>query len=355
MSFDLQIAHSVSEISQETWECLGGGQPFTSYRWYRFGEMVLADDKPVHIVLSRQGRPLARATFWLRSKEPLPISSPPIRRFVETVLHRWPLFMCQIPLASAPALSLPAPPLRAEALGTIAQVAYEQARLYRASFLVCSYLEHHQATWAGWPDTFTPVEVPGPGTRLVINWPDFESYLKDLSNSARKDYRRHRNRAADLGVVVAASQTVTDVEQALVLIRNVERHHSSPPNPWARPILEHANMVKATWLTARIDERLVGCGLLLGEGEVRFLALLGLDYGVQYAYFQLVYAAIRNAIEEGVKILRGGAGAYQIKQRLGFEMEGNNHLVFVGRGVFLQRLGRWLARTEGNQEEPPES
>lgn len=354
MSFDLQIANSVKEIGQEAWDRLGEGLPFTSYRWYCFGETVLTGDKPVHLVLSRQGRPLARASFWLRSKEPLPISSPRMRRFTGAVLRRWPLFMCQIPLASAPALLLPAPPLRDEALETIAQAAYDLARQYKASFLVCSYLERHEAAWAGWPDTFTPVEVPGPGTRLVVRWPDFESYLKDLSKSARKDYRRHRNRAKDMGVVVAAHQMVTDVDQAMVLIRNVERHHGSQPNPWARSVLEQANMVEATWLTAKIEDRLVGCGLLLGEGGVRFLALLGLDYEVRYAYFQLVYAAIRSAIEQGVKILRGGGGAYQIKQRLGFEVEGNNHLVFVGRGPFLQRLGRRLSMTEAEPQEPPE-
>ena len=104
-------------------------------------------------------------------------------------------------------------------------------------------------------------------------------------------------------------------------------------------------MVDHIWLTARIDDRLLGCGLLLGDGNARVLALLGLDYSVQYVYFQLLYAAVRSVIEEGMPVLYGGGGAYDLKQRLGFELEHNNHTVFAGRGWLLQSLGRLLTRS----------
>jgi hypothetical protein len=47
MSFDVQVFHSVEELGPEAWDRLGKERPFASYRWYRFGETVLADDKPL--------------------------------------------------------------------------------------------------------------------------------------------------------------------------------------------------------------------------------------------------------------------------------------------------------------------
>lgn len=348
MDFDIQIVHSVEEIGREAWDCLSGNRFFASYRWYRYGETVLADNKPIYIVLSLGGRHVACATFWLRRNEQLPVSSKTARRLMASLLRRRPLLLCKSPLVSASGLILPDPPLRDAALETIVHTAYDLARRHRASFLGCVYLGGHEAEYAGWPNTFAAVRVPGPGTRLVITWPDFESYLGHLSKSMRKDYRRHHNRATDLGITVKRHPVTkalnsNTLEQAMVLIQNVDKHHDSPPHPWAWSLLENAHTVDAVWLTAEIEDRLVGCGLLLGDRSARFLALLGLDYGVQYVYFQLFYAALRCVIEEGTLVLRGGSGAYEMKQRLGFQLEGNNHAVFAGIGPVFQKLGRWVA------------
>lgn len=345
MSFDLQIAHSVQEIGQEAWDHLTGNRPFASYRWYRFGEVVLVHDVPIYAVLSQQGEPVARATFWLKRQQRVSTLPRPLRILVESVVRRWPLLICNSPLSLASGLILPETLQQGAALKAITQGAMDIARRRRVSFVTFDYLEHDQAFSEGWPSTFHPVKFPNSGTRLLVRWPDFDSYVKDLSKSVRKDYRRHRNRAADLGVEISANKSVTDIDRAIELIANVSRNHGLPPNPWARIVLENADMIDLTWLTAKIDERLVGCGLLLGDGDARVLALLGLDYSVNYVYFQLVYAAIRSVIEEGIPILRGGGGAYDLKQRLGFELEHNNHTVFAGRGWLLQNLGRLLARS----------
>ena len=350
VNFDIQVVHSVKEAGQKAWDRLGKGRPFTSYRWYRFGETVLTDSTPVYIILSQGGEAVARGTFLLKRQEPVPASSKAIRRLIKMLLRRWPLLVCRSPLASTSGLILPDPPLRDAALKIIAQIAQEEARRYQASFLVFDYLERQQTEWAGWPDVFAPATIPDPGTHLAIAWTDFESYLKHLRKSVRKDYRRHHNRAADLGIVVRRHPAVTNPNEATLLIRNVEKHHDSAPNPWVRMILENASMVDATWLTAEMANRLVGCGLLLGDGDVRFLALLGLDYSVQYAYFQLVYAAIRCAIEEGIQVLWGGSGAYKMKQRMGFQLESNDYVVFAGRGPLSRRLGHWVAKAEASRD-----
>jgi len=343
MDFEVQLAHSVQEVGQEAWDRLGQGQPFASYRWYHFGETVLTDDLPIYVILRRGNEAVARGTFWLKRRELLPIPSAAVRRVMQALLRRWPLLVCRAPLAATSGLVLPDPPLREAALATIVQVAQAQLQVHGGSFLLFDYLRGREVGWAGWPDALVSTMLPDPGTRLAITWSSFEEYVKQLPKSVRKDYRRHRNRAADLGIEVTRQPQVSAVDEALVLIRNVEAHHNSAPNPWARAILENASLVDAIWLTATVGERLVGCGLLLGDGDVHFLASLGLDYRIRYVYFQLVYAALRQAIDSGSRVLRGGGGVYDIKRRLGFQREDDNYVVFAGRGPLLERFGRWVA------------
>jgi predicted N-acyltransferase len=349
MSFDVQTVHSIEEISQEAWDCLGKNCPFGSYRWYQFGETVLTDNTPVYIILSQQGQPVARGTFWLKTREPLPIRSTLVQRFMREMMSHWPLFICRSPLTSVSGLILPEPPLRDQALRTIAQIALEEARRFAASFLVFDYLERQEAMLSSWPNAFLATQVPDPGTYLAIKWPDFESYVAHLPKSARKDYRRHRNRAADFGIEITHRLLVEPLDeetinQSMTLIKNVDEHHGSPSHPYGRTMLENAHMIGAIWLTALVEDRLVGCGLIPGDGDIRFLALLGLDYKVKYAYFQMAYTAIHSAIENGVKVLRGGSGTYDLKQRLGFQLEGNNYVTFAGIGPVFQRFGRWAMK-----------
>ncbi len=346
MNFDITLAHSVQEIDEQAWNHLGQGRPFASHRWYRFGETVLSDNLPIYILLSTGGEPVARATFWLRRQEQLPLASKVMRSLLQMVLRHRPLMLCQSPLADTSGLILPETPWRSSALETISQVARDQARAHRASFLGFIYLERHEAEQAGWPGDFIASALPDPGTCLPIRWPDFKSYLKHLSKSAQKDYRRHRNRAADQHIEIKRYASVTALDEALTLIRNVERRHNTSPYPWAQAMLEHANMVESTWLAAEMAGRLVGCGLLLGDGPHLVMRLLGLDYGVQYAYFQLVYEVIHCAIERQVQVLWGGAGAYEMKLRLGFQLTGDYYTVFTSGSPLLRKLGRWLATME---------
>ncbi|MBN1991225.1 MAG: GNAT family N-acetyltransferase [Anaerolineae bacterium] len=342
-SFDIQIAHSIEEVGQAAWDDLAGGHPFAHYRWYRYAEAVLADDLPIYIILAHSGRPVARATFWLKRQEAIELSSKLARRLVEMILRRWPLLVCRTPLVDMPGLILPDPPLREAARQVITQVAQEQARRYRASFLVFDYLEREETERPGWANILIPTTLPDPGTHLDITWPDFESYLQHLSKKTRRQYRLNCNRAADLGIEIKRhappAPDETTLEQAVSLIHAVETYHGSPPTPWTQPMLSHAGMVEATWLTAELEGRLVGCATFFQDGATGLMTMLGRDYEVQYAYFQLIYEAICCTIEAGVRVLRGGSGAYEMKERLGFQVESNNYLAYATHHRGLQ----WLA------------
>lgn len=338
--FDIQIVHRVNEIGVDHWDYTARDHPFATFRWYQFGETVLDDASSLYVLLSLNGEPVARATFWLLRHEPLPVPLKFVRSAMATAFRRWPLLMCRTPLTDISGLILPEEPaLRNAALLTFAQIARQWGREQGASFTVFDYLLDGEFNLQSLP----VIEIAGPSTRLLNRWANFDDYFKQLGASARKDFNRHRNRAADMHLVVQAHDQVTNIDRAIELIQNVDRHHDTAPNPYLRRVLENVHMVDATWLTAELDGRMVGCGLLMGDRSARILTCLGLDYDVQYVYFQMVYTAIRAAIEENVELLRGGGGAYEFKQRLGFEPVNNTQIAVVSSNAAFVNLIRRLA------------
>jgi predicted N-acyltransferase len=346
MDFDIQITHSIEEIGEEAWNCLKAKHPFSSYRWYRFGEAVLTDNTPVYIILSYQNKPVARATFWLRRREQLPISSAVARHLVEALLRRWPVLVCQAPLVEAPGLILPEDqPLRSQAINTIAQAAQEQAQRLGTSYLAYTYLERSNADDVGWPEHFMAMEYPNPKTYMCVRWPDFETYLRNTSRSIRRNYQK----AAERGIETKLQSlreplTDADLADAMRLIQNVNKHYHAAPNPWARTTYKHAHMVDGTWVRAKMGDRLVCCCLLLGDGDTYVLTLLGRDYDVQYAYFHMFCSGIGCAIEKGARTLWGGSATYDIKRRLKFQLMSPHYDVFAASGSLFQRISRWAMK-----------
>ncbi|NLG96374.1 MAG: GNAT family N-acetyltransferase [Chloroflexi bacterium] len=334
----ITVAHNIDNIGQETWDRFSAGRPFASYRWYRFGEKVMAGNRPFYILVYDQGEPVARATFWLIDNEPLPITFKPLRSAVQKALRAYPLLVCRSPLSGTSGLILPNSPLRKPVLEAICKAAAEFGRLEKASFMVFDYLNKDQSAADDWPGGLMKLNAGDPDTKLLIQWDSFEDYLAGLSKTAWKDYRRHRNHAARLKINITASSRVDRIDEALQLIRNVEIRHDNSPKPWARAMLENAHMVPCVWITAEVEDRLAGCGLLLSDQGEQVASLLGLDYSQPYVYFQLVYQAIQQAVEQKMRVLRMGSGAYPLKMRLGCQLDNNTEVRAAWRGTF-SRLG----------------
>ncbi|MGD9148351.1 MAG: peptidogalycan biosysnthesis protein, partial [Anaerolineae bacterium] len=254
MSFDVRVVHSVQEVGQEAWDGLSGGVPFASYQWYRFGEVVLAEDLPIYLILSSAGEPVARATFWLKRQETLPISSRLLRGFVASVLSRWPLLACRSPLSSTSGLVLPASPLRDHALKAILRHAQNLVHQYGVSVLLFDYLDREVLDWPVWPDAFVTVPDLHPGTCLALCWPDFDSYLSHLDKKQRYNVRRNYRLVAEEGIEIKPYRTVLDVDRAMELHQRVNARYRSPTDPWMRRAMEHAGMVDAIWLAAEQGE-----------------------------------------------------------------------------------------------------
>lgn len=345
VKFDIQVASTIEEIDQAAWDQLGQTRPFSSYRWYRFGEVVLTRDRSIYVTLSLGGEPVARATFWLKTEEPVDDVPRIVANYLlPMILRRWPLLACRSPLSSSSGLILPDDPsLREAALEVITQIGQDLAQKHRASFLLFDYLSQEESEWPIWPAPLVPVTIPQPGTHLPIEWPDFESYLSSLPRKRRKHYRQHLRYGEEMGVEVKLCPRVSDVDTAMTLIQNVEDKYAEQPFYWTRSLLENADLVDSVWITAEAKGRLVGCELMVGDrGGWRVMAL-GRDYEFDFVYFLLAYADIRYAIENGGQVLYWGTCAYDVKRRLGFELEDNNYIVFAGRRALLHKFARWVA------------
>ncbi len=342
--FEVRVFHSVQEIDPLTWEKSGNGTAFSSHAWYSFGEAVMKDCEPVHILLNHGGRPAARATFWEIRNEPLPISSTPLRKLVQFILKRRPLFICRSPLANTSGLTLPEGRLRQPALDEIIRVAELEATKCKASFLVFDYLSEDDCHVNHWPRNSSVFSFSDPGTRMKIVWSDFDQYLAGLKPKVRKHYRQYQREAEGARITIVQQKEVPDLKAAVTLIRNVEQRHHSAPNPWIENLLQNAPQIGGTWLTACQGDRMIGCELLLVDNDTQMVTALGMAEDFPHVYFLLGYADIQLAIEEKRAFVSWGSGAFEAKQRLGFQLESDNQVIFAGITPFFRIISGLGAR-----------
>ena len=147
------------------------------------------------------------------------------------------------------------------------------------------------------------------------------------------------------------------MDRALALIYDVDTFHGVGHRPWTRAVLENAGLVDSTWIAAHVGDCLVGCCSVIGDGGVLSATLLGLDYSLPdyiYVYYQIMYAAVRYAIDQKARILYGGGGAYELKRRLGFTKLPNDYMLVAASTPWLhwplRAAVRWLGPQKAGVE-----
>ena len=341
---NVQVFKSIHEIDPQIWEQVVARRGFQSHQWYQFGERAMADAQPTYLVAWDGDKPIAGAALFRVHNEPLPLPEV-ARRFMESVLKRRPLLVCRSPLADTSALLLPGEPIRDEALTTLTLAAREEFKKQRCSFLVFDYLLTEQLRYPSWPPGFEPITVSEPGTYMPMEWESFEAYLEAGNKHDRQHYKRSLREAENNGLVLTRHKTISDVDRALKLIRNVSIWHGSAPNPWMRGLLENFSMIDGTWLEIHKDGELVGCGAVVRDNKFQLATALGLEDDVPGGYFLLLYTALQEAFEHEVRLIRFGTGAYDVKRRLGFHLEDTNHAMVTMAGI-SSRAVKKLATTD---------
>ncbi|HLO13353.1 MAG TPA: GNAT family N-acetyltransferase [Anaerolineales bacterium] len=330
---------NIHHIEPSAWDQLSDGRPFQSHRWYAFGERVMADCLPVYLLAYADNKLIGRACLWLVRNEPLPLKLPAVlMKLVLASINRWPLLICRSPMANASGLILPDDTRREPVLSALANAALASGKQLGVSIVLFDYLDVSNVQ--SWPPGFVTAKLPSSGTVMENRWKSMEEYLADGNKKDRQHYKRILREAEKLGIKLKQRRNVPDLDAALKLIRNVERRHSSPPNPWIRNLLENMESVNGTWLEARIGTRLVGCGLILEDNSAQMTTALGLEEGTTYAYFLLIYASLEDAFEKHLRLLRWGTGAYEVKERLGFKLEQDNFVTVCGTNHLTNLISR---------------
>ncbi|MCK6540644.1 MAG: GNAT family N-acetyltransferase [Anaerolineales bacterium] len=343
-NFDIKRYNSIHEIAPATWDRIAAGRGFQSHQWYVFGEKAMADCPSTYLIAWDGDTPVGGAALFRVKNEPLPLPKV-AREFMSSVLKRRPLLVCRSPLADTSALLLPGEPLRDEVLPALAGAAQEEFKKQRCSFLVFDYLLTEQLKYPSWPPGYEAITVSEPGTYMPMAWDGFEAYLEAGNKKDRQHYKRTLKETAENGIELSRHKTVADVEAALKLIENVSIWHGSAPNPWTRNLLENFSMIDGTWLELRKEGKLVGCGAVLRDNKFQLTSSLGLEDDVPGGYFLLLYAALQEAFEHKVRLVRFGSGAYDVKRRLGFHLEDTNHAMITMAGI-LSRAAKQLATQE---------
>jgi Acetyltransferase (GNAT) domain len=331
-NLEVQVYNSIAEISTELWDGIAAGRGFQSHSWYTFGEHAMADSRPTYLIAFEGGKAVAGMALFKVHNEPLPLPSV-ARRFMSSILKRRPLLICRSPLADTSALLLPGEPLRDEVLTVLSQAAHEQFKKQRCSFLIFDFLLSEQLRYPGWTASFEPITISEPGTYMPIEWESFESYLESSNKKDRQHYKKSVKEAEENGLVLSKHNSVSDIETALRLIRNVSIWHGSAPNPWTRGLLTNFSMADGTWLELHKDGQLVGCGAVLRDNRFQLATALGLEDDVPGGYFYLLYSALQDAFEHNIRLVRFGTGAYDVKRRLGFHLEDTNHAMVSFAGI----------------------
>ena len=338
---NVKVYKSIQEIDPEIWDRIVAGRGFQSHHWYTFGERAMADCPPTYLVAWDGDTPVASAALFNIKNEPLPLPKV-ARRFMASVFKKRPLLVCRSPFADTSAMLLPGEPLRDEVLTALTQTAQEEFKKQRCSFLLFDYLLTEQLKYPSWPAGFEPITVSEPGTYMPIEWESFDAYLDAGNKKDRQHYKKTLREAENNRIVLTKHKSIPDVDAALALIENVSIWHGSAPNPWIRGLLENFSMIDGTWLEIRRGEKLAGCGAVVRDNRFQLATALGLEDDVPGGYFLLLYAALQDAFENNVRLVRFGSGAYDVKRRLGLHLENTNHAMITMAG-FTARVKKQLA------------
>ncbi len=321
MAFETCITNNIEELGEIAWNTLSVGQPFQSYNWYRFGEKVMADAKPTHVILAENGQTIARASFWCIDKESMATG------LAATLIKRWPLLICRSPLyIAAPGWILPHPS-RVDVLNEIVQIGRRLRREEKCSLLLFDGLD--AATARTIPHAFR-YSFGMPGTFLdVRDLKSFDQYIASLPYSARKDLRRHLRKIQEHGIVITRHSIVPDLDEAENLFRKLEAHKGSERNPWVRGMLANISMVHGTWFAARdAGGELIGGLASYEDNGSQYVTQMARDTA-PYAYFALVYESIRLGLEHNLHTLYWGTHSYSLKKRMGSSIIENDSVAIL--------------------------
>jgi hypothetical protein len=349
-----KVFEGINSVDQATWSQITRGHPYAGWRWCQYGEVTL--NRQGHYLVAYEGdEPVGGAIFWVMHKEAIPSRNPWVRWFLKVYLKRRPLVVCRTPvLTDHKGFFLPPDPAQqAAVLDEIKRLGIEIIRKNKGSFLLADYLVAEEVDY-DWGDFLKLKDFLNIGTRMNIEWETFDEYmaaLKAQNKKAHKNVRHNIRYAQEAGITLRSQQVTPPVDDIIRLYVTKMKHYKVPYEvTWIRRIITNAVPLlpeqSAVWVLAYLDDKMVGCELLLHDAENRICkpVLYGRDYTAEHVYFYMSYEDIRYAIETmRAKTIIYDTEAYDFKRRMGFTLDSRNNLVLYPNSRLERTLAGWLA------------
>lgn len=347
----VEVAGRIDRIDPSDWDALCEGRSFVDHRWQRLREAVYARYQPYYVQLRRRGRLEAAAVctvargFALPNSIPNPLLRAAWRRLLASSrpLRCGAFDSCQPALLTRPGCDVDH--LSARLLEAIGHLAKQQ----RTPAVAVINLSPRDRAWRALrAGGYRAVRVR-PNTYLDLLWPTFASYEAGLPSKKRRELRRYRRRAHEVGVTVDSLAPAAEAEPLLRrLVRDVFERHAAP-DPHVPDLFSRARSVLGddfSVLVARQGQRLIGCMALLRCADELTVEWLGLDYGRTrgtYTYHSLLIESVAKAIEMGVRRVWFGDTVYDLKRDVGASLEDRSAAVAIRNPVLNRFLGPGLA------------
>lgn len=317
----IQATHSAKETDPEIWDKLGADISFASHRWQLFAEKTMTGCKPFILTVYDGSQAVARAILWKVPNEPLPISSW-VRPIIMKFLEHNPLLICRAAYANQTSFICADQNIRKNARNLIAEESNKIARKEGCSAVLFDFIAQEDAN--DWPKDYITFSMDDRGTKMSASWKSMAEYMASKSAKRRRHYKQTLRDAAEMNLEINVEKCAPNPKELIPLIRAVENRYGSPYNEWLEATLTHMEMVHGLLILVRQNGKTVGCGISLDDRGTQITTGLGIAPGLSNVYLVIIYKTLEVAFEKGLHTLRWGAGAYDLKQHLGFELENTN-------------------------------
>jgi predicted N-acyltransferase len=303
------------------------------HRFYEIMAQTLASDfQYQYLVLEDSGGKVRaiQPLFFLRQNVCEGVSGA-MRRFVDKVQQRFPRFLTMRVLmvgcaAGESHLGVCLPEDKEWAAARLHESLRTYARNNRASLVVLKDFS------AKYRETFRDFSSNGyaripsmPMTRLRLNYPDFEEYLKSLGKATRKNLRRKFRKAESAAPIQL--EVVSDVTPCIDEIYPLYLQvHERSPLKFERLTKEYLCSLgqrmpeRARFFIWRQDAKVIAFSVCMVHAGTIYDDYLGLDYRVAYdlhLYFYTLRDIIKWALEQGLENYCSSPLNYDPKLHLG--------------------------------------
>lgn len=182
-----------------------------------------------------------------------------------------------------------------------------------------------------------------PNTELNTNYSSFNDYLQSLKKKKRWDVKNKQKVLQEYGAQISIlnGDEVEDYARIYELYNNTSSKDGSIPNliNYSRASFDNwSNMNNCyKWVIITYQQQIIAFALIVENDKSLIFKHVGMDYEHStacFAYFNLYFASIQYAIDNGMKRMYCGPTTYETKKSIGCELIDVNSFISIKNKFF---------------------